>query len=75
MLGQIMFFKEMSLGGQDMAALATKLVWLESPLHASSSPLQMPSLVMERPVVIAHTKRLLVTGSFFLGNLFHRLNC
>jgi len=43
MLGQVMFFKEMSLGGQHMAALATKLVWLESPLHAGSSPLQMPS--------------------------------
>jgi len=43
MLGQIMFFEEMSLGSQQMAALVTKLVWLESPLPAGSSPLQMSS--------------------------------
>jgi len=27
---------------------------------------------MERVMIIAYTNRLLVTGFFFLGNLFHR---
>ena len=48
-----------------MAALVTKLVWLESPLLAVLSPLQMSSWVMERVMIIAYTNRLLVTIFFF----------